>query len=526
MGRHPCRIAGALGLVICCCTALTAPVRVGLTPRIPCRAARAAFFRFPVSASAVPNVDRGEGVGGVDLGSIVENQGIVARRVVWDGQGNWVAQPLKKSSENQDGAAHPHEGSRGKRQLFKDLAQHTFVPEGVTADYYSFTRWRCFQRFVSATINVFGVQAMLLALGIKTQGALGAAAATSWVLKDALGKFGRIMWAGRMGRQFDSNAKRWRFRSSLLYAAGNGLEIVTYVFPASFLLIATSANCLKQISMLTSSATRNAIYRSFAAEKNNIGEISAKGEAQIAVVDLLGMMFGICLSHAVGTSRLSIGLTYLVLSCVDIFSIYQEIRSVVFHTLNFERTGIVLRKYIASNASVVVTPGEVARSERIFRRPVLPDSERFRLLSDILQPTRLTPAELAVHLDLFREEKFVVFLEDSTPAVIAHKEARSADVFKALFVCHLIEDALAKRGASAVTTNAERVSLIRAMYDRACRDLPQLLEDLRTAGWDNARWMFDVPARVRWTAPTTQLPGEGDVELQSGIRGQERLQRL
>lgn len=55
-------------------------------------------------------------------------------------------------------------------------------------------------------------KALLLALGIKSR-RLGAAAAMSWVLKDALGKFGRILWASKMGRRFDSDAKRWRFRS-------------------------------------------------------------------------------------------------------------------------------------------------------------------------------------------------------------------------------------------------------------------------------------------------------------------------
>ena len=77
--------------------------------------------------------------------------------------------------------------------------------------------------------------------------------------------------------------------------------------------------------MLTSSATRNALYNSFkridgvnggksielASGQNstaiptrrgasgateNIGDITAKGEAQIAVVDLLGIASGICLS--------------------------------------------------------------------------------------------------------------------------------------------------------------------------------------------------------------------------------------
>ena len=92
-------------------------------------------------------------------------------------------------------------------------------------------------------------------------------------------------------------------------------------------LSAMLANSCKQMSMLTSSATRNALYNSFkiidsvnggirSSDTNNnssnttstvsrrgsrgavenIGDITAKGEAQIAVVDLLGIASGICLS--------------------------------------------------------------------------------------------------------------------------------------------------------------------------------------------------------------------------------------
>jgi hypothetical protein len=39
-----------------------------------------------------------------------------------------------------------------------------------------------------------------------------------------------------MGGKFDSDAKRWRFRSSLVYALGNALEIITYINPQLFLL--------------------------------------------------------------------------------------------------------------------------------------------------------------------------------------------------------------------------------------------------------------------------------------------------
>ncbi len=124
--------------------------------------------------------------------------------------------------------------------------RHIFIPEDVSPDYISFTRWRCTQRFLSSTVNVFGTKALLIALGVNSKH-LGAIATTSWVLKDALGKLGRILWAGKMGQRFDADAKRWRFRSSLFYGIGSGLEIGTYVLPSLFFLFASCGNILKQV---------------------------------------------------------------------------------------------------------------------------------------------------------------------------------------------------------------------------------------------------------------------------------------
>jgi hypothetical protein len=104
---------------------------------------------------------------------------------------------------------------------FMNTLRYTFLPGGnLTKDYFVYTSWRILQRFLSATTSVFGTQSLLLALGVK-QSKIGLAAATAWVLKDALGKFSRIYWASKNGKLFDSDAKRWRFRSALLFAFGS-----------------------------------------------------------------------------------------------------------------------------------------------------------------------------------------------------------------------------------------------------------------------------------------------------------------
>lgn len=170
-----------------------------------------------------------------------------SKELVWNDRGDRLVQVTQTSRNGRN---------LGMLRLYHFFC-NCFIPGGeLSAEYYKYTTWRIFQRFISATNNVFGTQALLLALGFKKH-SIGLAAATTWVIKDALGKISRIFWASRYGRKFDTDAKKWRFRSSILFAAGNGLEVFTYLFPSLFLVSAALGNALKQIAMLTSSATRN-----------------------------------------------------------------------------------------------------------------------------------------------------------------------------------------------------------------------------------------------------------------------------
>lgn len=161
---------------------------------------------------------------------------------------------LWDDSKQQLLSSHPNQA---KHKTLSTFLNDCFIPSGdLTIHYYRYMFWRAIQRFVNATNNVFGTQALLLALGLK-KNRIGTAAAITWVLKDALGKLSRIVWASSYGRKFDLDAKKWRFRSGIINAVGNGLEVLTYLFPSLFLIMAALANALKQMSMLTSSSTRN-----------------------------------------------------------------------------------------------------------------------------------------------------------------------------------------------------------------------------------------------------------------------------
>mmetsp|Transcript_32967 Transcript_32967/g.48369 ORF Transcript_32967/g.48369 Transcript_32967/m.48369 type:complete len:778 (+) Transcript_32967:148-2481(+) len=339
------------------------------------------------------------------------------------------------------------------RRHIYPILHSSFLPEGVSPSYYRFIRWRIAQRFFNANVHVFGTQSLLLGLGVKSKSAtassataaLGLSAALTWVLKDALGKIVRMLWASRMGRKFDPDAKRWRFRSCFVFALGNGLEVTSYIYPQLFLLWATLANCCKQVSMLTSSATRNALYNSFkVGNRENIGDITAKGEAQIAVVDLLGIATGVRLSQAVGVSVKSVLTVWILLQAVEIFCMYHEIRSVIYSVLNYERLCSVVDSFLSAtggkssgttptartkialkqteedgemidnvissftdvnSTKTIPTPDETAYSERIF----LPPNHLARRATAFgsIGRARLSPDELDMLIsDIFRGDKF------------------------------------------------------------------------------------------------------------------------
>jgi len=263
---------------------------------------------------------------------------------------------------------------------------------------------------------------------------VGLSAAMNWVLKDALGKIVRMVWASKMGRKFDPDAKRWRYRSSLLYACGNGLEIGTFLCPGLFLLLATCANACKQMSMLTNSATRNALYSSFRdGTRENIGDITAKGEAQIAVVDLLGILCGVYISRSIGISVKSILGVWITLQSLEVGCVYQSIRSVEFRLLNFERLSIITERFLtlrnfrrdesnslrstniapavsSRNKAVsyknIPTPGVMARDEKIFLSPHY--LARKEISFGSLGRTVLSPDEISTLMNVFREDKFLL----------------------------------------------------------------------------------------------------------------------
>ncbi|KAK4409752.1 protein root UVB sensitive 4 [Sesamum angolense] len=153
-----------------------------------------------------------------------------------------------------------------------------FLPREVGENYLEYVKWKFLHRVFSSALQVLATQAMFRAIGIGYSRSLPSAAALNWILKDGLGRLSRCIYTARLASAFDTNLKRVRFATSVLFSLSIGVELLTPVFPKYFLLLATIANIAKQISLACYLATSSAVHRSFAIA-DNVGEVSAKAQA-------------------------------------------------------------------------------------------------------------------------------------------------------------------------------------------------------------------------------------------------------
>jgi hypothetical protein len=115
------------------------------------------------------------------------------------------------------------------------------------------------------------------------------------------------------------------------------VELVTVIVPYIFLPLARVANVVKNISTISSTETRTPIYKAFAI-RENIGDITAKGECTSNIAGLLGIGLGIVISRR----NKHILLIFLLLLCGYVFFPYSKVKSVTLPTLNQVRFAVTV----------------------------------------------------------------------------------------------------------------------------------------------------------------------------------------
>ncbi|XP_024392220.1 protein root UVB sensitive 4 isoform X1 [Physcomitrium patens] len=299
----------------------------------------------------------------------------------------------------------------------RQTLQRIFVPDQVWPHYLVYLKWKLVHRFLSSVLHFQCTQAMLWAVGVGAKRRLPAAAALNWVMKDGVGRLGKLLFTANFGRTFDSDLKRVRFWTSVLFSSSVGLEILTPLFPQHFLLLATLANIAKSIAYAAYLATSSAIHRSFALG-DNLADISAKGMAQTVVADNLGLAAAVCLSQFIHNfpkieKFLPLAM-YPVLASAELFAIYQQLQAVHLQTLNKERLEIIINIWVKDRR--IPSFEEVSKIENValldlFREGGSGFKNQLSLRIGAVSLRYLTPEGLMNIVNLRETQKYTLCLE-------------------------------------------------------------------------------------------------------------------
>ncbi|CAI5987101.1 unnamed protein product [Closterium sp. NIES-64] len=383
-------------------------------------------------------------------------------------------------------------------------------PDSVTPDYMEYTVWRMRQTVASEMNHVLTTQAMLYAVGLG-KGAIPAAAAVNWVLKDGLGYAAKVTLS-QFGRHFDVSPKRSRLLSDLVENLSASLELLTATFPQYFVQLAAAAGAGFSASSLVQSATRNRFYAGLAGRRN-FAEVLARAEAQGMVSKTLGMALGIVVAPHVGTRGPLLWATHGLLSAAHLFCNYRSYKAVQLRTLNPFRADIVLAEYVTNGR----VPGviEVNSQEPILpplksifspkaSPPPLPGtgSENWIEFGVPLAAVAHTEREAETMADIFRGEKYLLGRDERTGQmqVVLKEGALPRDFLRAALqaaylrtlsphvLCPTIHS-LAPQARTHVQARAAefaslgKLEVLHASYDRMAAGFDGLCEALRANGW-------------------------------------------
>jgi len=267
--------------------------------------------------------------------------------------------PFKKSS-----ATKAHQERTFQIPVIGDTLQSILLPRGypesVAPYYMTYAKWHFLHNTATAANAVLATSALLQAAGLGA-GGVAAAAAANWVIKDGVGNLARLIFGSKYAGRFDSDLKRFRMIADVLHHVGTGAELLTRVVPGWFLLVAAFGNSCKGMAQVIFVSTRSVVNRQLATS-NNIGEVTARGDAQSILADLCGALVGIALTQTVAHEQTDAAMAFFLINVVlQMWFRFESLRSLHLDTLSNSRLMFLATHYTATGE--MMTPEQLSVRE-------------------------------------------------------------------------------------------------------------------------------------------------------------------
>ncbi|CAN8254995.1 unnamed protein product [Cochlearia groenlandica] len=388
----------------------------------------------------------------------------------------------------------------------RNLLTHFLLPEGypnsVTSDYLDYSLWRGVQGIASQISGVLATQSLLYAVGLG-KGAIPTAAAINWVLKDGIGYLSKIMLS-KYGRHFDVHPKGWRLFADLLENGAFGMEMLTPLFPHYFVMIGAAAGAGRSAAALIQAATKSCFNAGFASQRN-FAEVIAKGEAQGMVSKSMGILLGIVVANAIGTSTSLALASFGVVTSIHMYTNLKSYQCIQLRTLNPYRASLVFSEYLISGQAPSIK--EVNDEEPLFpnvqslniksakkRQDFVLSPEAKTAAADIEERLQLgsklsdvihNKEEAVALFDLYRNEGYILTEHRGRFCVMLKESASPQDMLRSLFQVNYLYWLEKNAGieASSTFSDCKPGGRLHISLDYVRREFEHAKEDSELVGW-------------------------------------------
>ncbi|XP_020102485.1 protein root UVB sensitive 5 isoform X4 [Ananas comosus] len=334
--------------------------------------------------------------------------------------------------------------------------------------------------------------------------AAASAAAIRWVAKDGLGAIGRLFIGGLFGTLFDDDPKQWRMYADFIGSAGSIFELITPLYPAYFLPLASLGNLAKAMARGLKDPSFRVIQSHFAISEN-LGEVAAKvpkihtrvyEEVWEVTAQLVGLMFGVVVMDTPGvqSSYATLVFTWLSVRLLHLWLRYQSLSVLKFRTINLKRARVLVKSHVSNHT----VPGYVDcnKEENIlcwerFLQPQI----TFAVSMESMIGSEGTSCMVKALLRLYAKEKYVLFMNQRGSRGIAFYVtfkvgASSLTVLRSLWQAHWLQEHHHQWESNFV------FSLLEESLRKLEGGFINFLRLLEEAGWDAGQINLKVPSEL------------------------------
>ncbi|KAG0197903.1 hypothetical protein BGX33_000246 [Mortierella sp. NVP41] len=410
-----------------------------------------------------------------------------------------------------------------KHLLSPQTALAVFLPKGfpesVTPNYWPFAKWQFVHNVAGSVTAVISTQSLLFAMGLGA-GSIPMAAALNWIIKDGLGQLGGVVYASFVSDKFDSEPKRFRFQATVAMQGANVLELLTPLWPGSFLVIASISNIGKNMAWLASSATRAQMNKTFAL-RDNLGDITGKSGSQTTAAGLVGTGLGVVIAALMShvsedptvLPLVPMCLTFLPFSIFNIYSNYRSSHYVTTPSLNIPRTETVfysVMKELVFDKEVGQTKEKLSLAELVHKLEELVPTPKDVAHKEVFVTAYQSPfkigleVEPAIHrfagqgkgtealdrafrqADLVQKEHYYMMADVASSKVVIwfDKKANGKDLIQGFYHACAARATMQQTLANPDLKEVEWSRAIRQAHEDAIETVPRLTEVMRQKGWD------------------------------------------